>query len=146
MPRSETSLIRKTRNVCSYGRRREQGKPAPARYEFRANRRDHSVQRFDACVWTSRIGGEILITTVVRAILDDKQELPVIEGLQRLSEREHQIFERLIAGKRAKEIAFELDISDKTVATHRSRLYQKLAFRSDLDLFRFAAEQGLLTR
>lgn len=129
-----------------YGRRREQGKPAPARYEFRANRRDRSVQRFDACVWTSRIGGEILITTVVRAIIEERQQLPIIEGLKRLSEREHEIFERLIAGQRAKEIAFELEISEKTVATHRSRVYQKLAFRSDLDLFRFAAEHGLLNR
>ena len=129
-----------------YGRRREEGKPAPARYEFRASRRDGSVQRFDACVWTSRIGGELFTTTVVRAILDEGLDIPVIEGLKQLSEREHYVFDRLIAGQRAKEIALDLDISEKTVATHRSRLYQKLAFRSDLDMFRFAAEHGLLNR
>ncbi len=129
-----------------YGRRREQGKPAPTRYEFRANRRDGSVIRFDASVWVTRIGGEALITTVARAILAEDHDRPVVDGLRRLSQREHEVFDRLLAGQRAKEIAFDLDISEKTVATHRSRLYQKLACRSDLDMFRFAAEHGLLRR
>ena len=129
-----------------YGRRRTEGKPAPTRYEFRANRRDGSIVRFDASVWLTRIGGDTLIATVVREILPEEHNGPCTNGLRELSNREHEVFDRLLAGERAKEIAFNLEISVKTVATHRSRLYQKLAFRSDLDMFRYAAEHGLLRR
>lgn len=129
-----------------YGRRRELDKPAPARYEFRANRRDGSFVRFDASVWITRIGGEVLITTLARAVISEVSAEHVFDGLKQLSDREREIFDRLLAGQRAKEIAYELAISEKTVATHRSRLYQKMAFRSDLDMFRFAAANGLLLR
>ncbi len=128
-----------------YGRCRQDRKPAPSSYQFRVCRRDGSLARFDARVWASRVPGEMLITTMVHRVIDDEgKAIRPVDGVEVLSPREKQIFEGLLAGRRAKEIAFELGISEKTVATHRSRVYQKLCFRSDLDMFRFAAQHGLL--
>ena len=128
-----------------YGRCRQQGKPAPAHYEFRVHRRDGSMTRFGAHVWATWVSGELLISTIVRETVIASAERSAVEETNALSPRELQVFHRLLAGCRSKEIALELGISEKTVGTHRIRIYQKLSFRSDLDLFRFAAEKGLLT-
>ena len=129
-----------------FGRRRELGQPAPERYVLRAIRKDRNVASFDATVWTTRSGLELLIATTVRPHVDeDPASRPEPEpGLKRLSPREGEVFTMLLAGRRSKEIAFTLGISEKTVGTLRSRIYNKLALRGDLDLFRFAASHGLL--
>ena len=43
---------------------------------------------------------------------------------QRLSPREREVMTMILTGRRLKEIAAKLDISVKTVTTHRSRLLQ----------------------
>jgi PAS domain S-box-containing protein len=127
-----------------YGKCRELRQPAPLRYEFRARRRDSSIIRFDASVAISRTGPEVFITTMVRPVSGDCDPVTELEGLKTLSSRESEILDLLLGGQRAKQIALQLDISEKTVATHRSRIYRKLAVRNDLELFRLAAERGLL--
>jgi DNA-binding NarL/FixJ family response regulator len=62
---------------------------------------------------------------------------------QRLSKREQEILSRMVAGRRNKEIAFELAISPKTVATHRVRLLRKLALSDDRELLLYAVRNGL---
>ncbi|MDX1803135.1 MAG: response regulator transcription factor [Alcanivorax sp.] len=51
-----------------------------------------------------------------------------------LTPREEEIVERLCAGLSNKEIARELNISDKTVKTHLQRIYRKSHVRSRLQL------------
>lgn len=63
---------------------------------------------------------------------------------ERLSEREQQIFDAIIAGRSLKEVALVLDINEKTVSTYRSRLLEKMGLRSNADLIRYALEHGLL--
>ncbi|HVG22748.1 MAG TPA: PAS domain S-box protein [Thermoanaerobaculia bacterium] len=129
-----------------FGRCRAQGKPAPARYTFRARRRGGDVVTFDASVSMTRVDGEILIMTVVREIATTKCEPAqlVVPGLERLSDREREVIDLLLRGRRSKEIAALWNVSEKTIGSHRSRAFRKLALRSDLDLFRLAAEQGAL--
>lgn len=130
-----------------FGRCRVEGKPAPTRYTFRARGRGGNTVLFDACISVARSDGNTLITTIVREVrepeLEPKLELP---GLTRLSARELEIVEHLLAGKRSKEIALLLDISEKTICTHRSRAFRKLGLRSDRELFLLAAELGVLDR
>lgn len=129
-----------------YGRCREEGKPAPYRYTFRARRRDRSIVTFDASISSVWWRGQFLITTVTREIVSpaEPRSAPIASGLKPLSAREYEVLSHLLAGRRSKEIARLLDISEKTVGTLRSRAYHKLALRSDLDLFRYAADNGLL--
>ena len=63
-----------------------------------------------------------------------------------LTPREREIMHLTLDGKRAKEIALELDVSVKTVSTHRSRLMRKLGVENDVDLHRYALVHRLVVR
>ncbi|HYC89499.1 MAG TPA: LuxR C-terminal-related transcriptional regulator [Thermoanaerobaculia bacterium] len=127
-----------------FGHCRTMGKPAPTRYSFRARGRG-GIVTFDATVSLTRVDGEILIMTVVREVPEACAAAEFsLPGLQRLSPRELDVLRLLLQGKRSKEIAAMWNVSEKTIGTHRSRAFQKLALRSDLDLFRLAAEMGAL--
>ena len=127
-----------------FGRCRANGKPAPTRYSFRACGRGGIVS-FDATVSMTRMDGETLITTIVREALQVHETTDFsLPGLTRLSPRELDVIRLLLQGKRSKEIAAMWNVSEKTIGTHRSRAFQKLSLRSDLDLFRLAAEMGAI--
>ena len=61
----------------------------------------------------------------------------------KLSGRELDIMLKLARGKRPKEIACELNISEKTVATHRARLLRKLGVADNRQLLLYALRAGL---
>ncbi len=63
---------------------------------------------------------------------------------RRLSPREREVMTMILAGQRLKEIAARLDISVKTVTTHRSRLLRKLGVEDNLGLFRYGVRNGLI--
>ena len=63
----------------------------------------------------------------------------------RLSPREREVMGMILTGRRLKEIAATLDISVKTVTTHRSRLLRKLGIEDNLGLFRYGVRNGLLS-
>ena len=62
----------------------------------------------------------------------------------RLSRRESEVMSMILVGKRLKEIAATLDISVKTVTTHRSRLLRKLKLDDNLSLYRYGISHGLI--
>lgn len=127
-----------------FGSCRRSGKPAPTRYSFRAQGR-MGIVSFDASISMVRLDGELLITTIVRGCLTPAQHGDLaLPGLQRLSEREREVVELLLEGRRSKEIAALLNVSEKTIGTHRARAFQKLALRGVGDLFRVAAETGAI--
>lgn len=52
---------------------------------------------------------------------------------------------RLLAlGRSVKEIAFELNISAKTVETHRAQIMERLGLRDLASLVRYAIRNGLI--
>lgn len=59
-------------------------------------------------------------------------------GFERLSDRELLIVEQIGMSKNNKEIARELQISVKTIESHRSRIKAKLQLESPQDLMRYA--------
>ena len=64
---------------------------------------------------------------------------------QRLSPRESEVLNMILDGRRLKEIAASLDISVKTVTTHRSRLLRKLGLEDNLGLYRYGVRSGLIS-
>jgi PAS domain S-box-containing protein len=116
---------------------------APQRYRFHGQCSDETVVWLEAGVSSMRAGDDLFIVTIVRD-LQPPAARAGSDPFGSLSKRERDITLRTIAGQRPKEIAFALGISEKTVATHRCRTFRKLGLRHDLDLFRFAAERGLL--
>jgi DNA-binding NarL/FixJ family response regulator len=63
--------------------------------------------------------------------------------LERLSDRELQIFRLIGQGRSVKDIAEELFLSPKTVETHKEHIKQKLNLDTSNDLLRYAIEARL---
>ncbi len=61
-----------------------------------------------------------------------------------LSDREFQVLKLLVSGKTVSEIAEGLNLSVKTISTHKTRLMQKMNISSQADLIRYALTHRLL--
>lgn len=59
-----------------------------------------------------------------------------------LTERERQVLDRLVAGKANKIIAYELDISPRTVEVYRAHVMEKMQAKSLSDVVRLALAAG----
>ncbi len=67
------------------------------------------------------------------------------EGLphESLSDREFEVFRLLVAGDAVSDIAAQLNLSVKTVSTHKANLMQKLGLANQTELVRYAIKHGL---
>ena len=73
--------------------------------------------------------------------MDVDKEKPVHS---QLSEREFQIFCKLATGQAVSAIADELCLSVKTVSTYRSRVLEKMKFKTNADITSYALRNGLM--
>ena len=60
-----------------------------------------------------------------------------------LSDREFEVFRLLVAGDAVSDIAGKLNLSVKTVSTHKANLMQKLGLANQTELVRYALKHGL---
>ena len=67
-------------------------------------------------------------------------------GLERLTNREFDIFRRLVAGRRLTEIADDMRLSLKTVRSHKRRIQIKLAVDSIAALVHYGVRNGVCGR
>jgi DNA-binding NarL/FixJ family response regulator len=90
-------------------------------------------------------GGGAYITpeTVERLVLDSQDRFngPVHA---RLSDREFEVFRMIVSGRTVTDIATELNLSVKTISTHKSRILEKMEVSSQAELVRYAFQNGLL--
>ena len=63
---------------------------------------------------------------------------------EQLSDREFQVLCLIAAGRPPREIAAELNVSVKTIGSHRARLLQKMGLRNNAELVQYAIENHLL--
>jgi DNA-binding NarL/FixJ family response regulator len=61
-----------------------------------------------------------------------------------LSNREFEVFRMIVAGKSISDIAQELNLSVKTISTHKSRILEKMGMDNQADLVRYAVRNKLL--
>ncbi len=61
-----------------------------------------------------------------------------------LSDREFQVFRELVSGKAVSDIAAELNLSVKTVSTHKARIMQKMNMSNPAELIRYAIHHRLV--
>lgn len=71
-------------------------------------------------------------------------ELMMRDPASRLSDREFETLLGLCRGMRAKEIADDLAVGEKTVHEYRRRLCAKMNLRTPADMVRLAIDQGLI--
>jgi RNA polymerase sigma factor (sigma-70 family) len=74
---------------------------------------------------------------------DSAERRLIHDRLGLLTEREQEIFTYVITGLLNKQIAAALNISEKTVKTHRGRVMQKMKARSLAELVRMAHKAGI---
>jgi two-component system response regulator FixJ len=93
---------------------------------------------------------ELLLQSIKQALLFRKESRGQASLAQTaaarialLTERERQVLECLVAGKANKVIAYELDISPRTVEIHRAHVMEKMQARSLSDVVRLALAAGL---
>ncbi len=61
-----------------------------------------------------------------------------------LSDREFQVFRMLASGVTVSDVAAQLNLSVKTVSTHKARLMQKMGLASQTELIRYAISHRLI--
>ncbi|MGZ8153756.1 MAG: response regulator [Burkholderiales bacterium] len=61
-----------------------------------------------------------------------------------LSNREYEVFRALVAGKSVTDIAANLNLSVKTISTHKSRILEKMGLSSQTALVRYALKHNLV--
>lgn len=64
---------------------------------------------------------------------------------EQLSGREFQVLGMIAAGKAPRQMAAELGVSVKTIATHRARVLEKMGLKNNAELVQYAIEHGLLS-
>lgn len=89
-------------------------------------------------------GGTYLHADTAMAIAAMLRETKPALVHQKLSERELQIFRLLALGRAIKEIANDLELSDKTVATYLARIREKTGLSSPVEIARYALKNGLV--
>ena len=60
----------------------------------------------------------------------------------RLSDREYQIFQPIAAGGSVTEIAQKLNLSVKTVSTHKTHIMEKMGCTNTAELIHYAIQHG----
>jgi two-component system, LuxR family, response regulator FixJ len=68
----------------------------------------------------------------------DRESMEAAKRVARLSAREQQVLDQLVAGRLTKQIAYELGISARTVEAHRARMLARLGTRSSAEAVRLA--------
>lgn len=66
------------------------------------------------------------------------------QSLEKLSDREMEVFKLLASGKTSGEIAKELSLSSNTISTFKTRISDKMGFHNNVDLIKFAIDNQLV--
>jgi DNA-binding NarL/FixJ family response regulator len=67
-------------------------------------------------------------------------------GVALLTPRQLEILKLIASRKSTKEIAYQLDLSEKTIAAHRSQIMERLKVRDVVGLALFAVKHGLVDK
>jgi FixJ family two-component response regulator len=65
----------------------------------------------------------------------------IAQRLRSLTEREREVLEHLLKGKLNKEIAVDLNVSQRTIEAHRARIREKTQARRIIDLIRMFGQR-----
>jgi DNA-binding NarL/FixJ family response regulator len=92
-------------------------------------------------------GKTYLSPSISRTVIDDYLQRVggPVSPLEQLTARQREILQLLAEGESTKEIAYNLDISVKTVEAHRLQLMERLNIHDVPGLVRYAVRSGLVS-
>ena len=97
---------------------------------------DFLEKPFDDETLLNAIGGAFAKAS--RLIGGDREAVRAAQRIATLSPREREVFDALLAGRQNKVIAFDLNISVRTVEVHRARMMERLGTKQFADAIRLA--------
>ncbi len=65
-------------------------------------------------------------------------------SVDRLSNREFEVFKLLAAGKTISQIAKDIFLSSNTISTFRSKIFEKMSFHNNMELIKYAVDNKLV--
>jgi len=99
--------------------------------------KDRDPELLLSAIRTCASGGHYVDPDIAAEIIFSRNQRPGEKSLQ-LSRREQQIYDMIVRGDTLVSIAEQLNISPKTVSTHKFRLMEKLGVESMSELIRYA--------
>ncbi|HLF47368.1 MAG TPA: response regulator transcription factor [Chitinophagaceae bacterium] len=95
-------------------------------------------------IYTVRIGRKFITPTIAEKLAGtlntDQDKLPH----ELLSDREFDVFKMIAEGKTISEIATQFSLGATTVSTYRARILEKMHFKTNADLTRYALENKII--
>jgi DNA-binding NarL/FixJ family response regulator len=93
-------------------------------------------------------GDSYLSPSVSRKMIERFVRPPSVadKALDMLTPRQQQILTMIASRKSTKEIAYELDLSEKTIAAHRAQIMERTGVRDLVGLVLFAVKHGLVKK
>jgi DNA-binding NarL/FixJ family response regulator len=89
--------------------------------------------------------GRVYLAPAMTKEVIERMAVPADQGEPQLTERQLQVLRLLLKGQRMKEIAVALDLSARTVETHKYQIMQTLGVESTAELVKYAIEHRLVT-
>ncbi len=109
-----------------------------------------AIQRGAVDFLVKPVDGTVLLAAVSRALAQDAaarvaraREQSLRGRYERLTPREREVFLHLISGQLNKQVAADLEITERTIKAHRASILQKLEVSSMAELARLAADLGI---
>ena len=107
--------------------------------------KDNAEPQLEAAIRKVAAGGlyvsqAVLERMAVAVLQPESAEAP---PHTRLSDREYEVFRLLAAGDTVTDIAHRLNVSVKTISTHKFRIMQKMNLANSAELIRYAMRHGL---
>jgi DNA-binding NarL/FixJ family response regulator len=100
-------------------------------------------ERLVEAVRTVLRGEQFISSALAQRLISDLRRTTNAPRHESLSDRELQVCQLTASGKSVKEVAAELNLSPKTVSTFRSRAFEKLGVKNDVELARYVQEHGI---
>lgn len=109
-----------------------------------------AIQRGAVDFLTKPVDGNVLLAAVSRALAQDAaacaargRQRDLRSRYDRLTPREREVFVHLISGQLNKQVAADLEITERTIKLHRASILQKLEVNSMAEMARLAADLGI---
>ena len=102
---------------------------------------DFLSKPFDDDQLLDAIEEALLKDSCIRSELDEEKKIK--QKLDSLSSRENEVLRFLVTGMLNKQIAYELDISERTVKAHRKQVLKKMGVTSIAELVRLTEKIGI---
>ena len=109
-----------------------------------------AIQRGAVDFLTKPVDGHVLLDAVSRALAQDAasraaraRRQSLRNRYERLTPREREVFLHLIGGQLNKQVAADLQITERTIKLHRARILEKLEVDSMVEMARLAVDLGI---